>query len=110
MRAVVFLPVLVVFGFSACRKDKECPEPDPAPVDGRDRFIGTYTVYDTSSNYLYTMLVSSFGSGGRDSLLLSNFADTFDLRILHERYYDTNFLGIGTSSVRGNSSRLVEIG
>ncbi len=87
---VVLLTIL-----SACRKDKECPVTTPTPTDGRDRFVGTYTVYDTLGAYLYQFTISKFGSAGRDSLLLNNFADTFDLKILHERYFTTDFLSIG---------------
>ena len=86
---------IAVLVLSACRKEEKCPTNEPAAVDGRDRFVGTYSVYNLAGTYLYSMTISKFGSGGRDSLLLSNIADTFDLRVLHERYFTTNYLGIG---------------
>lgn len=51
-------------------------------------------VYDTLGTYLYQLSVSKFGTGGRDSLLLTNYADTFVLRIVHERYWTTNQIDI----------------
>ena len=79
---------------SACRKEEKCPADEPAAVDGRDRFVGTYSVYNLAGAYLYSMTISKFGSGGRDSLLLSNYADTFDIRVLHEAYWTTDHLDI----------------
>ena len=92
---VLVFTAIAALVLSACRKEKECPADEPAAVDGRDRFVGTYSVYNLSGTFLYSMIISKFGSGGRDSLLLSNFADTFDLKVLHESYWTTNYLGIG---------------
>lgn len=79
----------------ACRKDDPSEPIPPVEVDGRDRFVGDYLVFDTLGALLYEMNISKFGSGGRDSLLIENYADTFDLRVLHERYWDQEFLQIG---------------
>jgi len=89
--ACLFLAVLI----AGCRKEEEkIPEP-PVPVDGRDRFVGNYQVFDTLGVYSHDMTISKFSNGGRDSLLISNYADTFNLSILHESYWATPVLNIG---------------
>lgn len=94
MNKLLMIFAAAALGFSACRKQEKCPPDEPESMDGRDRFVGTYTVYSTTGAYLYNMTISKFGSGGRDSLLLSNYADTFDIRILHEAYWTTDHLDI----------------
>ncbi len=97
MRQSWFFSALALSAFfflhSCCKDETEEPTP-PQPVDGRDKFVGDYLVYDTLGIYLYQLSVSKFGTGGRDSLLLTNYADTFDLRILHERYWTSDQLDI----------------
>jgi len=90
-------PIVIagVLMLPACRKDDANEPTIPVSVDGRDRFVGTYRVYDTTGVYLYEMTVSKFGSDGRDSLLLTNYADTFNLKILHEGYWDQDHWDIG---------------
>ncbi len=98
MRGVSIIAICcLALQLSGCKKDEECPEPEPVALDGRDKFLGTYTVYDTLSTYLYTFTISAFGSGGGDSLLLSNYADTFDLRVLHQAYWTTSYLSLGAN-------------
>ncbi len=78
-----------------CRRDETVCPAETLPADGRDRFIGSYAVFDTTGSYLYWLTVSKFGTGGRDSLLLENYANAFDLKILHESYWDQNHWDIG---------------
>jgi len=93
---IILLWLAFAFAFAGCRRDEADDTSTPStPVDGRDRFIGTYQVFDTLGVYLYEMQVSKFGTGGRDSLLLTNYADTFDLRILHESYWDQDYWDVG---------------
>lgn len=98
MRAPIKCPwpimFLVLVGLSCEREGPVGPGTDTSPMDGRDRFLGSYAVYDTAGSYLYWMTISKIGTGGRDSLLLENFADTFDLRILHEAYWTADYLSI----------------
>jgi hypothetical protein len=92
---IILLWLAFAFAVAGCRRDEAvAPNTPSAPVDGRDKFVGIYQVFDTTGVYLYELQVSKFGTGGRDSLLLENFADTFDLRILHEDYWTTSYLGI----------------
>lgn len=94
-RNIWILGLLFVLAIAGCRREEEvAPSTPSAPVDGRNRFLGAYQVYDTAGVYLYEMTISKFGTGGRDSLFIENFADTFDLRILHEDYWTTSYLGI----------------
>ncbi len=93
--ASIIMICCLALQLNSCRKDEECPEPEPVPVDGRDRFLGTYSVYDTLGTYLYAFTVSKFDNSGGDSLLLSNYADTFDLKISHERYWTKDHMDIG---------------
>lgn len=94
--SLVWVPLIsVFFFFPSCCKDETEEPPSAQPVDGRDRFVGSYAVYDTTGTYLYWMTVSKFGTGGRDSLLIENYADTFDLQILHESYWNQNHWDIG---------------
>ncbi len=84
-----------IFFFVGCRRDQDvCPEQPTPAVDERDLFVGTYYVYDTVGTYLYSMNIMKFGTGGRDSLFIHNYADTFDLKILHERYWTNRYLGV----------------
>ena len=93
--STAILLVAFLLGFHGCGRDETvAPNTPSAPVDGRDKFVGIYQVFDTTGVYLYELQISKFGTGGRDSLLLENFADTFDLRILHEDYWTTSYLGI----------------
>jgi len=90
--AVVIVGLLML---PACRKDDaNCPEPPVAVADERDLFVGSYYVYDTVGTYLYSMNIMKFGTGGRDSLFIQNYADTFDLKVLHERYWSNRYLGV----------------
>lgn len=89
---LLFSLLLAILG---CRKDDaNCPEPPVAETDERDLFVGSYYVYDTVGNYLYSMNIMKFGTGGRDSLFIQNYADTFDLKVLHERYWTNRYLGV----------------
>lgn len=90
------LGLVVALTLAGCKRDEEVNPSTPAvPVDGRDRFLGTYQIYDTSGVYLYEMTISKFSNGGRDSLMIMNYADTFDLKVLHESYWSQDFLQIG---------------
>jgi hypothetical protein len=93
---IILLWLAFAFAVAGCRRDEAADPATPStPVDGRDKFVGTYQVFDTLGVYLYEMQVSKFGTGGRDSLLLTNYADTFDLKVLHESYWNQDFLQIG---------------
>ena len=86
-----------LLAYYGCRRDEAvAPTTPSAPVDGRDKFVGIYQVFDTTGVHLYELQVSKFGTGGRDSLLLTNYADTFDLKILHERYWTSDQLDINS--------------
>lgn len=107
-RNVWLYGLAIALTLSSCRRDEDVDPSTPAvPVDGRDKFVGDYLVYDTLGTYLYRLSVSKFGTGGRDSLMLENFADTFDLRILHEDYWTGSYLhifpGFGVKDRAGNS-------
>lgn len=95
MTRPILVLILFAMAIAGCGREEECPPDTPAEVDNRDRFTGTYAVHDTLGVYLYSMTVAKFNSGGRDSMLILNYADTFDLRILHERYWTSNVLDIG---------------
>ena len=94
-RNVWFLGLAMALTLAGCGRDEEVGPTTPSvPIDGRDKFLGTYQVYDTTGIALYEMTISKFGTNGRDSLFIENFADTFDLKILHENYWTTSYLSI----------------
>lgn len=95
LRVLLPLVCLLLTGLTGCKREETEDQGPQGSVDARDKFVGDYLVYDTLGTYLYRLSVSKFGTGGRDSLLLENYADTFDLRILHERYWTNDFWDIG---------------
>ena len=55
-----------------CRRDDRV-EPGPyVPVDGRQKFVGTYDVYDTLGNWKYEMQISLYEGEPIDSFLLKD--------------------------------------
>ena len=94
-RAFWFALVAVGTALWGCHRDEGVDSDPPAQVlDERDLFVGTYRIYDALGIYMYDMSISKFGSNGRDSLLIQNYADTFDIRVLHERYWTNKCLRV----------------
>jgi len=66
--------------FAACRRDEPTSPTTPAtPLDGRLKFVGTYDVYDTLSNWQYEMEISLHPGYIADSLFIQNWGDAFDV-------------------------------
>ncbi|HRF81333.1 MAG TPA: hypothetical protein PL070_14750 [Flavobacteriales bacterium] len=82
--------------FSACKPDKPVTPSGPsAPVDGRQKFVGMYDVYDTMSNWLYTMEISLHqGVTNVDSIFVANWGGAFNLYIQHDDGNTTNALNL----------------
>ena len=94
---------LAVFFLLSCSKEKETiPVTPPRIPEQWEKFVGIYEVYDTLGNYKYQMEIQHYFSGKNiygndvDSVVLQNFADTFDLKIEHgNNSVDPNILSIG---------------
>ncbi len=80
-----------------CRRDDPV-EPSPSvPVDGRQKFVGTYDVYDTMSNWLYEMEFSLYnGVTNVDSIYIYNWGGAFDFYAQHDDGNVSNYLNIGS--------------
>ena len=87
MKFSIYILFLTTLFLLSCSKDKEVVQPQEPPEEW-EKFIGNYKVYDTIGVYLYEMDIVHFFKGNNnyepdaDSLLLKNFADTFDLKIV----------------------------
>ncbi len=93
INSIVFITCLMVC-CAGCRKEKECPVTS-SPVDGRDKFVGQYKVYDTTGVYLYSMeIMKASGTSGIDSLFVVNWGDRFDLYVQHDAGNTTSFLNL----------------
>lgn len=81
---------------ASCKPDKPIEPTGPAtPVDGRQKFVGVYDVYDTIGNWRYEMEISLHGeSVFIDSVFLSNWGGSFDLYCQHDDTDQGNYLGI----------------
>ncbi|MBE7441426.1 MAG: hypothetical protein KF732_01215 [Flavobacteriales bacterium] len=103
MKSVLFVILTVLF-LSSCSKEREAiPVTPPRIPEQWEKFIGFYKVYDTLGNYKYDMEiyhfkgVSAISSNMIDSILIQNFADTFDLKFQFSFHTPetVNFLDIG---------------
>jgi len=94
--------LLLVIVFS-CSKKEIIPSytPPPPTPEQYERFIGEYKVYDTLSNFIYDMNIVHYFSGNNiygnsvDSVILLNFADTFDVKYEFIKIIDKDYLEIG---------------
>ena len=100
MKRLIIL-FLVIHAFSCSKKEEELPTPITEPEQW-ERFAGDYKVYDTLGNFLYDMSLIHFFSGNNiyqnyaDSVIIQNFADTFDLKYefietIDKRMFDFGF-------------------
>ena len=101
MKPILIITLAVLFLLS-CSKEKETiPVTPPRVPEQWEKFIGTYNVYDTLSNFKYEMKIEYlntiyYANGNKtDSLLLKNFVDTFDLKIDYRNMVDSYVLSIG---------------
>jgi len=93
--------------FAACKPDKPIPPAHPPiPLDGRQKFVGVYDVYDTLSNWLYEMEVSLHPGSPIDSLFFRGWGGEFDVFAQHHRNDQSsfvNFIGkFGVEDYTGN--------
>ncbi len=66
----------------SCEKERrKCP-PSPSALDGRDKFVGQYQVFDTTGTYLYAMEI--FKSSNSDSLWVMNWGGKFNTYVAHD--------------------------
>jgi len=93
---------LAILFLLSCSKEKETiPVTPPHIPEQWEKFIGYYNVYDTLGNYKYQMEIQHYFSGkniygnDEDSLVLQNFADTFDIKYEFRRTIDPSLLSIG---------------
>lgn len=102
MKYFVFI-IILCFLFSCSKKKDEVTLVDTTDnIEEWEKFIGSYNVYDTIGNYLYSTEIVNIFQGKNiygndvDSLLFRNFADTFDLKIEYSyNSIDDKLLSIG---------------
>lgn len=101
MKSVLFVILTVLF-LSSCSKEKETtPVIPPRIPEQWEKFVGTYNVYDTLGNYKYQLDILHYFSGKNiygndaDSMILQNFADTFDIKYEFRRMIDKNIFSFG---------------
>ncbi|MCO5276030.1 MAG: hypothetical protein M9900_14060 [Flavobacteriales bacterium] len=95
-----------------CKRDVMAPSPS-VPVDGRQKFVGTYDVYDTFGNWRYEMEISLHpGIANIDSVYVENWGDEFNLFIQHDDGNTSNYLNLngqfGIQDHEGNRWALFE--
>jgi hypothetical protein len=97
IRACVLISSILV-GLAACKPDKPVgPISPPTPMDGRQKFVGVYDVYDTLGNWRYEMEISLHqGTSNVDSLFISNWGDAFHFYAQHDDGNTTNYLSMGS--------------
>ena len=89
--------MVLVYG---CKKEEVVLE-EPRIPEQWERFVGDYKIYDTLGSYLYAMKINHLFSGRNkfgvevDSLVLENFADTFDLKYEFRRTIDKSLFSLG---------------
>ena len=101
---LAILSIVLIF---SCSKEKQViPTPDGTANGRIFKYLGDYKVYDTNGVYMYDMNISFFQTDigpnyqPIDSIIIKNFADTFDLSFQFTPYYtdasyETEFLNIG---------------
>jgi hypothetical protein len=100
VKKVFYILFSSIFIFGCSKKEEELPTPITEPEQW-ERFAGDYKVYDILGNFLYDMSLVHFYSGNNiyqndvDSVIIQNFADTFDLKYEFRRTIDKNLLDIG---------------
>jgi len=93
--------VLILFLLS-CSKEKELiPNEPPIAPEQWEKFAGNYKIYDTLGVYLYDLDMIHYFSGKNvygndvDSLILQNFADTFDVKYEFRNFTEPNNFDFG---------------
>ena len=91
---LAILSIVLIF---SCSKKEVLPTKDGDPIDHWEKFIGNYNVYDTLGVYLYDMKIDYYSghtySNGYtdDSLIIRNFADTFDILFRYQLHFPSNY-------------------
>lgn len=94
LQQIIMLGWIVGTVLLSCRKDDEdCPS-GPTTLDGRDQFVGQYSVYDTNGTYLYAMEIAKSAGLGADSLFVINWGNHFDFWVFHDNEDQTNQFNI----------------
>jgi hypothetical protein len=99
MKQTVFI-LLIIFLLSCSKKELISTESLIIPEQW-EKFIGNYRVYDTIGSYMFDINISHYigisATSGNplDSMLIQNFADTFDLRFQFSNSPLGNYLNIG---------------
>lgn len=75
----LILAVLSVLLSSSCRRDHSVDPSPPQQLDGRQKFVGVYDVYDTLGVFQYSMEISLHPGTTIDSLYIHNWGDAFDV-------------------------------
>ena len=72
LHIALLLAITLTCAIGYRRDDRVEPGPN-VPVDGRQKFVGMYDVYDTLGNWRYEMEISLYqGTTNVDSILISN--------------------------------------
>jgi len=88
---VALLLVATLVCSYGCRRDVVEPGPSIS-MDGRQKFVGTYDVFDTLGNWKYEMQISLHEGEPIDSLFIEGWGNDFDVYVQHHRNDQSNFL------------------
>jgi hypothetical protein len=104
MKAIIVFVMLcaILVCMASCKPEEPTRPQEPAtPVDGRQRFVGVYDVYDTLRNYRYEMEIKIFQDRRPfDSLLIEGWGEDFDVYVQRNMGNTSNYLNfIGTFGI-----------
>lgn len=97
--------LLLLLGIISCSKEKEIMPEEQLEVNHWLKFVGNYKVYDTIGNFMYNMDIAHYSvihypNGHKtDSLVITNFADTFDLKFPFSEKLDKRYLDFYSDSL-----------
>lgn len=100
MKNLLFTILILSIFYSCSKKEEEIPIPIIEPEQW-ERFVGDYKVYDTLGTFMYDMSIVHdskviYPNGQRvDTVILQNFADTFDLKYEFRETVNDNVFSIG---------------
>lgn len=92
---------------ASCKPDKSIGPSGPnTPVDGRQKFVGVYDVYDTLGNWRYEMEVSLHSGTPIDSLYFQGWGGNFNVFAQHHKNDQSDFVNfIGKFGIEDNQGK-----
>ncbi|MBZ0207150.1 MAG: hypothetical protein K8H89_12555 [Flavobacteriales bacterium] len=105
----IYLAILIgaaLICIHSCKRDDDVKPQSSVPVDGRQKFVGVYDIYDTLGSWKYEMEISLHEGEPIDSLFLQGWGGGFDVYAQHHKNDQSvflNFVGVfGIEDYAGN--------